>query len=132
VEEVNGITARQSPVVSGQDEHKERFADDCDLRRMSSSAVERYVSPIKAFRGYIEARGYSFVDADDREVLRDFLNHLRRDRMLSQETIENSFTALSSFYEYLEYEDYADKNHFGSVGKRYIRRYRYHELAQRV
>jgi integrase/recombinase XerD len=29
---------------------------------MSSSAVERYVSSIKAFRCYIEARGYSFVE----------------------------------------------------------------------
>ncbi len=127
---MNGATARQSPVVPGQDRHIERFADDCELRGMSSSTVERYVSSIKAFRGYIEARGYSFVDAADRDVLRDFLDHLRRDRMLSQKTIENSFTALSSFYEYLEYEGYVDKNPVGSVRKRYIRRYKDHEEGQ--
>lgn len=48
----------------------ERFADDSELRGMSLSTIERYVSSIKAFSSYIESKGYSFIDAADREVLR--------------------------------------------------------------
>jgi integrase/recombinase XerD len=122
--------AKERTPVPAQNKLVERFADDCELRGMSLSTIERYVSSIKAFSSYIESRGYNFVDAADREVLRDFLDHLRRDRRLSQKTIENSFTALSSFYEYLEYEGHVDKNPVGSVRKRYIRRYKDHEEGQ--
>ena len=122
--------AKERSLIPAQNKFIERFADDCELRGMSLSTIERYVSSIKAFSNYIESRGYSFVDAADREVLRDFLDHLRRDRRLSQKTIENSFTALSSFYEYLEYEGHVDKNPVGSVRKRYIRRYKDHEEGQ--
>lgn len=108
----------------------EMFADDCELRGMSPSTVERYVSSIKAFGNYIESKGYNFVIAANREILRGFLDHLRRERGLSQKTIENSFTALSSFYEYLEYEGHVDKNPVGSVRKRYIRRYKDNDEGQ--
>jgi site-specific recombinase XerD len=103
---------------------REMFADDCELRGMSPSTVERYISSIKAFGNYLESKGYNFVMAADRDILRGLPDHLRRDRGFSQKTIENSFTALSSFYEYPEYEGYIDKNSVGSVRKRYIRRYK--------
>lgn len=123
-------TATERPAAIPPNRLIERFADDCELRGMSHSTVERYVSSIKAFGIYIESRGYDFVTAANREVLRDFLDHLRRDRGLSQKTIENSFTALSSLYEYMEYEGYVEKNPVGSVRKRYIRRYKDHEEGQ--
>jgi site-specific recombinase XerD len=46
---------------------------------MSHSTVERYVSSIKAFDDYIESRVCNLVDAADRDLLRDFLDYLRRD-----------------------------------------------------
>jgi integrase/recombinase XerD len=130
VEEMTKAAAIESVAIPPLNRLIARFADDCELRGMSPSTVERYVSSIKAFGNYIESRGYNFMTAANREVLRDFLDYLRRDRRLSQKTIENSFTALSSIYEYLEYEGYVDKNPVGSVRKRYIRRYKDHDEGQ--
>jgi integrase/recombinase XerD len=130
VEEMSDTVVAKKSFAPSHDQLIERFADDCELRGMSHSTVERYVSSIKAFGDYIKSRGCNLVDAADRDLLRDFLDYLRRERKLSLKTIENSFTALSSFYEYLEYEGYVDKNPVGSVRKRYIRRYKDHEEGQ--
>jgi integrase/recombinase XerD len=130
VEEMTETATAKRSLASSHNKLIERFADDCELRGMSHSTIERYVSSIKGFGDYIKSRECNFVDAANRELLRDFLDYLRRNRNLSQKTIENSFTALSSFYEYLEYEGYTDKNPVGSVRKRYIRRYKDHEEGQ--
>ena len=73
---MNKAAATEVPTVIPPNRLIERFADDCELRGMSHSTVERYVSSIKDFRGYIESRGYSFLAAANREVLRDFLDYL--------------------------------------------------------
>ncbi len=91
----------------------ERFADDCEFREMSSRTIKRCVSSIRAFEKYITyitSEGHDFISVADRDVLRGFLDRLRRERGFCQETIENSFTALSSFYEFLVYERIVDGN----------------------
>ncbi|MGA9098846.1 MAG: tyrosine-type recombinase/integrase [Methanotrichaceae archaeon] len=102
----------------------ERFADDCELRGMSPRTIERYISSIRAFEKYITSEGYDFGLAADREVLRGFLDHIRREKGLCQKTIENSFTAISSFYEFFVYEKIVDANPVLAVRKRYLRSYK--------
>ncbi len=51
-------------------------------------------------------------------------------RGLSQKTQEMYFTAMASFFEYLEYEGYVDKNPVNSVRKRYLRRYKDNDDGQ--
>jgi integrase/recombinase XerD len=45
-------------------------------------------------------------------------------------TVGNYFTSIASFFEFLDYEGYADKNPVYSVGKRYIRRYKDNDEGQ--
>jgi integrase/recombinase XerD len=66
----------------------------------------------------------------DKNVIKGFLDYLRKEREIGQKTVENYFCALSSFYDFLEYEDYVDKNPINSVRKRYIRRYKDNDDGQ--
>ena len=45
-------------------------------------------------------------------------------------TIGNYFTSMAMFYEFLEFEEYVDKNPVHSVRKRYIRRYKDNDYGQ--
>jgi integrase/recombinase XerD len=58
----------------------------------------------------------------DRELLRQFLEYLRKTRKVSYNTLKNYFSAPSTLYEFLEYEEYIEKNPVPSVRSRYVRR----------
>jgi len=60
----------------------------------------------------------------DKEDLRDFLRYLREERKNSQKRVENYFSSISSFYNYLLYEGIVSTNPVLPVRKRYIRRYK--------
>jgi integrase/recombinase XerD len=106
-----------------------RFKEDCQMRGMSLESLRRYVSNLKIFNEYLEAGGLSLLDTD-RNVLRNFLDYLKRVREVSQKTQEMYFTAIASFFEYLEYEGYVDGNPVNSVRKRYLRRYKDNDDGQ--
>lgn len=101
----------------------EQYKEDCDIRGLSTESTRRYISSIKIFVQYLEEDGLDLLSID-RTVFRRFLDYLRKGRGVSQKTIENYFTAISSFYEFMEYEGYIDNNPVQSVRKRYIRRYK--------
>jgi integrase/recombinase XerD len=99
------------------------FKDDCELRGLSPSTIERYLSSVKEYCRYLNENGMDVLSAD-KETIRDFLDYLRRERKLRLRTIENSFAAISSFYGFMEYRGYAEKNPVESVRKRYLRRFK--------
>ncbi len=101
----------------------DRFREDCLIRGMSAETVRRYVSSLRIYAKYLHDRDLDILDVD-RNVLRSFLEYLRRDRNVALKTIANYFTSLSMFYEYLEFEGIVDKNPVNSVRKRYVRRYK--------
>jgi integrase/recombinase XerD len=101
----------------------ENFCQDCELRDMSEESIKRYRSPLFLFLGFLQRRGESLINVD-REALRAFVQYLRNDRELKHKTVENYFSALSSFYGYLEYEKYIMKNPVIEVRKRYLRQYK--------
>lgn len=135
VSQVKGSTARQSPQDYASDEEIigseliKRFKEDCQMRGMSPESLRRYVSNLKIFNEYLEANGLDLLNVD-RNVLRNFLDHLKRARGVSQKTQEMYFTAISSFFEYLVYESYVDINPVNSVRKRYLRRYKDNDDGQ--
>jgi integrase/recombinase XerD len=106
-----------------------KFNEDCMMRGMSSESMRRYVSNLRIFNNYLEENGLTVLDTD-RNILRNFLDHLKRVRGVSQKTQEMYFTAIASFFEYLEYEGYADNNPVNSVRKRYLRRYKDNDDGQ--
>jgi site-specific recombinase XerD len=100
-----------------------RYREDCEIRGMSPKSLRRYVSSLKIYNRYLQEHNIDLLNVD-RNVLRSFLEYLRKDRNVGLKTIGNYFTSMAMFYEFLEYEGYVDKNPVYSVRKRYIRRYK--------
>jgi integrase/recombinase XerD len=99
------------------------FLADCGLRGMTRESVYGYGCCLRIFMDFLRRRGIHILEVD-KDVLRSFLSYLKDDRKLSLKRVENYFTALSSFYEYLVYEGFVGFNPVLPVRKRYIRSYK--------
>lgn len=107
----------------------EEYTGDCERRGLTKETIRRYLSSIKIFVQYLEENELDLFSSN-RDVLRGFLDYLRKDRTVKQRTVENYFAALSSFYEFMEYEGYVTKNPVQSIRKRYIRRFKDNDEGQ--
>jgi len=107
----------------------QRYREDCEIRGMSKESLRRYISCIRIYCRSLQARGLD-VSEVDKNALRSFLEYLRKDRQVGQKTISGYFTAISGFYDFLEFEDLVDKNPVSSVRKRYIRTYKDNDDGQ--
>lgn len=92
------------------------FLQDCEVRNFSPRTIQSYKSNLKYFlsRYSIELSPI---------VLKDFLVHIRDEKGYSPSTVENYFAALSSFYDFLEWEG-VQKNIVPQFRKRYLRYYK--------
>ncbi len=98
------------------------FEADCKDRHLTDETIGRYKSPLKLFFAFLKERNQTIIDVD-KHVLKDFI-HFRREQRVDQKTLENNFTALSTFYEFLCFEGYANVNPVLPVRKRYLKRYK--------
>ena len=99
------------------------FYADCELKGMTPETIRRYKSSILIFNEFLAPRDIPLV-AVDKKTLKEFLGYLRQERKVKQKTIENYFSALSSLYEFLEFEEYILKNPVLAVRKRFLRSYK--------
>jgi integrase/recombinase XerD len=90
---------------------------------MTPEYTVRYISTLKIFDGFLREKGFDLLQVEG-TVLRDWLEYLRIDRKVSQKTLENYFTEISSFYEFTLYEGLIAANPVAAVRKRYLRRYK--------
>jgi len=100
----------------------EEFCEDCRLRNMTDESIRRYKSSLKIFAKFLADRGVRMVDVD-KKVLKAFLSFLRQ-RGVKYKTLENYFSALSSFYDFLVFEELVDRNIVLPFRRRYLRRYK--------
>lgn len=100
-----------------------QFVDDCKIRGLTYHTVRCYRGQIRIFRDFLNEHNRHFYDVD-KDILKEFIRYLRNQREVSQKRIENYFSSLSSFYDFLTYEDIVDKNMVLQVRKRYLRRYK--------
>jgi site-specific recombinase XerD len=107
----------------------ERYKADCEMKGMSTESIRRYISSLNILIEYLEKNAIDLLVVD-RDVLRRFLEYLRKDRKISYNTLKNYFSALSSLYEFLEYEGYIEKNPVPSVRGRYVRRLKDNQEGQ--
>jgi len=107
----------------------EQYQEDSEIRGLSPESTRRYISSIKIYVQFLEDNDMDLLGAD-RNTIRKFLEYLRKVREVHQKTIENYFTGLSGFYDFLEYEGHVDKNPVHSVRKRYLRRYKDNDDGQ--
>jgi site-specific recombinase XerD len=133
---VGGMTESQDKMASSSSESLDlpaelirRYKEDCEIRGMSPESMRRYISSLKIYNNYLLERNLDLLNVD-RNVLRSFLEYLRKDRNVGLKTVGNYFTSMAMFYEFLEYEGYVDKNPVYSVRKRYIRRYKDNDEGQ--
>lgn len=98
------------------------FVEDCHVRGLTEETIRRYSSIVDKFLKFIEEMRVSPVDVG-KHVLQDYIR-LRRSSGIDQKTLENEITSVSSFYGFLEFEDYTGKNPVPEVRKRYLPQYK--------
>ncbi|MCJ7445126.1 MAG: tyrosine-type recombinase/integrase [Methanotrichaceae archaeon] len=101
----------------------DKFRKDCAIRGMTPESITRYISTIKIFCKFLDKKKIGLMDTD-REILREFVEYLRFERKVSVKTLDNYFTEISSFYEFLVFERLINSNPVIDVRKRYLRRYK--------
>ena len=109
--------------VSDQDRLLEGFCEDCRLRGMSDESVSRYRSILRMFLTFLGERNVR-ADRIDPHILRDFLRYLKFERGAKHKTMENYFSALSAFYDYLAFEGLTGRNPILPFRRRYLKRYK--------
>lgn len=110
------------------------FERDCKLRDLADGTIKEYLSEVRIFSRFLEYKenGVNIMNVD-KEILQDFLKYLKQERKLSVKRMENYFSGLNAFYEFLKFEEIIDvKPPIVEVRKRYIRRYKKNsETSQR-
>ena len=101
----------------------EAFCKDCKLRGMTNESIRRYKSSLQIFAHFLLNTGIN-LNHVNQYVLRDFLHFIKYERKVKHKTVENYFSALSAFYDYLIFEGLTSTNHVLPFRKRYLRRYK--------
>ncbi len=110
------------------DRLREAFLEDCRLRGMADITVLHYGYCLKNFETYLARKGADPLRMN-KSILRGFIEYLRlQDK--TQKTIENYFAVLSTFYDYLVFEEHVSANPVLPVRKRYLRRYKDNDDGQ--
>lgn len=104
----------------------DEFLQDLELSGKTKITVLHYGYCLKNYAAYLAGRSPLLVD---KETLRGFIGYLK-DQGKTTKTIENYFSVLSSFYEYLTFEGKTTANPVIAVRKRYLRRYKDNDDGQ--
>ena len=90
------------------------FIFDCQTRGRTKRTLESYKGTVKEFLNF-----FPKLETVDKHDLRDFLSHLQ-ERELKIATLETCFSTLSTFYDFLIYEEIAEINPILPFRRRYL------------
>jgi len=90
-------------IVQDAEHLMERFCEDCRLRGMTDESIRRYRSSLRIFLRFLRRKGVSVYRVGV-QVLRGFLQRIKFVRGAKHKTVENYFSAISAFYNYLVFE----------------------------
>lgn len=105
----------------------ELYYNHCKRQGKTKKSIENYMSAINIFHQFLKERKLSFLNVDgieNKEILESFLDYLKDERKVSYSRIKVYFSALSHFYDYLDYNKYIQKNIVLNVRKMYVRQYK--------
>lgn len=94
----------------------EMFLEDCHIRGLTQRTIDNYASNLKTFCNHVKRPALKI----DLSELRRFLTWLRDERDFADSTISMYYSALQSFYEYLEFEGYIESNPVPRFRRRYL------------
>ncbi|MCD6399409.1 tyrosine-type recombinase/integrase [candidate division WOR-3 bacterium] len=100
----------------------EDFETDERLRGLTQETILRYRTPIRHLISLLAEKELGF-EALDKDILKEFLSR-ERTRNISDKTLMNYFSAISSFYEYLLFEGVVTNNPVPSFRRRYLHNYK--------
>jgi len=109
--------------IQGAEQLLEMFCEDCKLRGMTDESIRRYRSSLHIFLKFLRKKGVS-IDRVDAQTLRKFLQHIKFERGVKHRTVEQYFSALSAFYDYLVFERLVSRNVILPFRRRYLKRYK--------
>lgn len=101
----------------------EDYIQDCELRALSVQTLHGYLSNVKIYLQFLEKKNIDPLKITNND-LKLFLDYLRNERKNSQRRLENYFSSLSSFYEFLLFNERITGNIILPFRKRYIRSYK--------
>jgi len=117
---MNGVGAKTRVLMEAQSPSNrdliEMFLEDCHIRGLTQRTIDNYASNLKAFFNHIKRPALE-VDLSE---LRRVLTWLRDERDLADSTISMYYSALHSFYEYLEFEGHVENNPVPRFRRRYL------------
>ena len=117
------VTEYRSMDSRGDSRLIENFRIDCELQGMTTETIRRYSSSLRIFKDFLSERNVTLLDVD-KDILKVFLSYLKNERKNSTKTVKNNFSALSSFYEFMVYEEIIVKNPVLEIRKRYLSSYK--------
>ena len=101
----------------------DNFIQDCNLRGYSSETIRSHRSNLRIIRRFLEENGITFSSLD-KEGLKLLLDYLKNCRKVGVKTQQSYFSALSSFFDYLVFEEIVSVNPVPSFRKRYLTTYK--------
>lgn len=99
------------------------YIRDCRLRQLTPETIRGNASNIRIVGNFLQTFDLTYSDLN-KEYLKEVLFYLINERKIGSKTLDCYFTALSSFYEFLEYEEKVSKNPIPSFRKRYLKQYK--------
>ena len=105
------------------------FVEDCKLRNLSPETIVGYRSRLQKAARILAQKGLS-VSRLDKESLKVVLEYLQRQGFAYKNLLQY-FAALSSFSDYLVYEEIAQANQVGPFRKRYVRQFKNQHSSER-
>lgn len=109
------------------------YLKDLTLQDSTVKTLENYKSCISVYMAWLHSKELTFLSVksqNNKDIVEDFLFHLREERTnkdgdrLSFARIKVIFSALNSFYDFLEYKGFVDKNIILMVRKRYLKQFK--------
>jgi len=101
-------------IVRDAEQLLEMFCEDCRLRGMTEESIRRYRSSLRIFLTSLRREGTS-IDRINVQELQRFLQHIKFERGASHKTVENYFSAISAFYDYLVFKGLISANINSSI-----------------
>src|SRR5258708_1355079 len=92
------------------------YMRDAELKGLARGTLGSYGSGLNALLDFLGSKSFLTVT---KEELKTFLGHLKR-KALHSKTIGNRFNAVSSFYEFLAFEERMKYNPVPAFQKRYL------------
>ncbi len=98
---------------------------DIKCTNLTGNTVVNYYSCLKEFKGFFN-KSLLDVDISDLKRFKIFIENKKNrfGKPLSSSTISRYFTAVESFYEFLEFEEYIDKSPMPKFRRRYLKEYK--------